>query len=413
MSNSMTFDAVSGAKPVALSDLTHTELEAEIAALSAQLDAAEHRMLALIRDFDSRRRYGAYGLPSTAAWLNWRVGLTTVAAREKVRVARALGNLPKIDAAFSRAEVSYSKVRAMTRVATPESEGRLLYMATQATAAQLEQICRGVAQMMDNSAAGPKRTLRFVPDRDGMVRLEVRLGADDAALLRTALGLAVDDLAADASAEASSAEVQDRQVQGLVRMADAFVAYRGETPDGRPGADRHQLTVVLRDEPASPEGHIAEMPDHGAIGHIAHKCLERLACDATLVDADTGRKQRVVSGPMRRALMARDGGCRFPGCNQRKWVDAHHIIPWMHGGPTTRDNLVILCTRHHRMLHEGGFAIRGTAKAVTFHGKFGEVIAAPATALPRNPLPVAKPPRAPNSGERPNYNWAVGAGMPR
>jgi hypothetical protein len=161
----------------------------------------------------------------------------------------------------------------------------------------------------------------------------VRLGADDAALLRTALGLAVDDLAADASAEASSAEFQDRQVQGLVRMADAFVAYRVETPAGRPGADRHQLMVVLREEPASPEGHIAEIPDHGAVGHIAHKCLERLACDTTLVDADMGRKQRVVSGPMRWALMARDGGCRFPSCNQRKWVDAHPIIPWMNGGP--------------------------------------------------------------------------------
>jgi hypothetical protein len=111
--------------------------------------------------------------------------------------------------------------------------------------------------------------------------------------------------------------------------------------------------------------------------------------------------------------MARDGGCRFPGCNQRKWVDAHHIIPWMHGGPTTRDNLVILCTRHHRMLHEGGFAIRGNAKAATFHGKFGEVIAAPAPTLPRNPLPVARPPKPPNSGERPDYNMAIGAGMPR
>ncbi len=294
--------------------LSNEALEAAIANLSAELDAGEHRLLLLIRDFDQRKRYAAYGLPSTAAWLSWKVGLGMVAAREKVRVARALADLPKIEAAFSKAEVSYSKVRAMTRVATTESEGRILYMATQATAAQLETICQGVAQVTDRSKEGLKRTLRFSPDRDRMVRLEVRLGADDAALLKTALGLAEKE-ETDASAEAplTPSDAIDRKVQALVRIADAFV--KGPPPEGRPGADRHSLTVIVREEAASPEGHIAELPDHGSVGHIAKKCLERLCCDATLVEADTGRKQRVVSGPMRRALLARDRSCRFPGCH--------------------------------------------------------------------------------------------------
>jgi len=127
--------------------LSNETLESEIASLSAQVIAAEHRLLTLVRELDRRERHRQHGLPSMAAWLNWKVGLGPVAAREKVRVAKALGDLPQIDQAFARAEVSYSKVRAMTRIATPESEGRLLHMAREATGAQFDVICRGVQQV--------------------------------------------------------------------------------------------------------------------------------------------------------------------------------------------------------------------------------------------------------------------------
>jgi len=113
--------------------LPNTDLETEVATLSAQLDAAEHRLLRLIAELDRRARHRDHGLPSMAAWLSWRVGLGPVAAREKVRVARALTELPQIDAAFARAEVSYSKVRAMTRIATPANEARLLHLAKEAS----------------------------------------------------------------------------------------------------------------------------------------------------------------------------------------------------------------------------------------------------------------------------------------
>jgi hypothetical protein len=114
----------------------------EIAELSAHLDAATARLLDLIREFDARGGWNN-GFMSCAAWLNWRVGLDIGAARERVRVARALGTLPRLALAFARGELSYSKVRALTRVATPETEQRLLIVGRSGTAQHVERIVRG------------------------------------------------------------------------------------------------------------------------------------------------------------------------------------------------------------------------------------------------------------------------------
>jgi hypothetical protein len=81
----------------------------------------------------------------------------------------------------------------------------------------------------------------------------------------------------------------------------------------------------------------------------------RLSCDASLVR--DGRKSRTFPSALRRALRARDGGCRFPGCENRRFVDAHHVHHWAQGGETTLGNLVLLCRRHHRAVHEGGYRV--------------------------------------------------------
>src|SRR4030095_4172571 len=113
----------------------------EIAGLSAPRDAAPHRLLSLIRRFDACSGWYRQGALSCAAWLSWRIGLDLFAAREKVRVARELGSLPLIDDALRRGQVSYSKVRALTRVATAENEAALLEMARSAAAGPLEPSC--------------------------------------------------------------------------------------------------------------------------------------------------------------------------------------------------------------------------------------------------------------------------------
>lgn len=402
----------------ALASLPNAALEEAVAELSAQIDVAEHRLLTLIREFDKRLRYRDHGLGSTAAWLGWRVGLGMVAAREKVRVAKALGGLPLIDAALAKGEVSYSKVRAMTRIANPTNEKNLLHMAKNATAAQLDRICRGVEQVTSTTEAGQERWVRAARCSDGMVRIEARLHADEAALVMAAIDVARGE--APASAEApvpapASAEASPA-ADALVRVADAFLA--GQRPDGRPGGERHQILVCVREDALMPDGVAAD----AGIAHVPPDTLRRLACDAGLTRVtvndegtplDVGRKSRTIPPAIRRALIVRDRCCRFPGCENTKWLDAHHIDHWMHGGETSRDNLVLLCTTHHRLLHEGGFTLARHGGELAFRRPDGTDVTLPP---PRSPSPLQAgrvvAPRAPWSN-RPNYHWAIGALVPR
>jgi len=401
------------------STLANSELETEVATLSAQLDSAEHRLLQLIGELDRRQRHRDHGLPSLAAWLSWRVGLGPVAAREKVRVAKALWELPHIDAAFARAEVSYSKVRAMTRIATPGNEAKLLHMAKEASAAQLETLSRGVEQVSNQSPDGQSRWVKLRPCKDGMVRIEARLHPDEAALVMRAIDVAAKP---DASAEApeseigndASAEARAARPDGLLRIADGWLA--GLRPEGRSGGERHQLIVCVRESELHPGGVSAESP----AGPVGAESLRRLACDSSVtrvtVDADdspldVGRKLRTVSPAMRKALVARDGGCRFPGCTNHRWVDAHHIEHWVDGGQTRRDNLVLLCTAHHRLVHEGGFRLVGSADELRFERPDGTAIIVPSGAPVRGVLPSATAAKAPCMA-RPDYNWAIGVIRP-
>ena len=164
----------------------------EIAELSAHLDAATARLLALIREFDARGGWNT-GFPSCAEWLGWRVGLDIGAARERVRVARALGTLPLLAEALACGKLSYAKVRALTRVATPETDARLVAIGRAGTAAHIERIVRGWRQV-DRRAESRKavrqhkgRGLQVYEDDDGMVVVRGRLTPEAGALLRRAL----------------------------------------------------------------------------------------------------------------------------------------------------------------------------------------------------------------------------------
>lgn len=171
----------------------------EIAELSAHLDAATARLLTLIRDFDARGGWNA-GFRSCAHWLSWRVGLDLGAARERVRVARALGTLPLLAEALARGELSYAKVRALTRVATPETEARLLAVGRAGTACHVERIVRGWRQVDRQAEARATarqhegRALHVYQDEDGTVVLRGRLTPDVGALLLRALDAARETL---------------------------------------------------------------------------------------------------------------------------------------------------------------------------------------------------------------------------
>src|SRR5262245_3457342 len=176
------------------------ELSDEIADLSVHLDAATVRLLDLIREFDVREGWNN-GFRSCAAWLAWRVGLDMGAARERVRVARALGSLPRLKEALARGELSYSKVRALTRVATPATEERLLAVGRAGTAEHVERIVRGwrrvdrVAEAQEMTKRHRRRALQVFRDEDGMVVIHGRLEPDAGAVLMKALEAGRDALA--------------------------------------------------------------------------------------------------------------------------------------------------------------------------------------------------------------------------
>ena len=157
----------------------------EIAELSAHLDAASARLLDLIREFDARAGWNN-GFRSCATWLSWRVGLDLGAARERVRVAHALGTLPLLAQALARGELSYAKVRALTRVATPETEVRLLGVGRAATAADVERIVRSWrrvdrrAEAQEETRRHRTRALHVYQDEDGTVTFRGRLEPESA-----------------------------------------------------------------------------------------------------------------------------------------------------------------------------------------------------------------------------------------
>ena len=375
--------------PFATADIE--QLGDEIAELAAHIGAATARLLTLIREFDVRLGWNT-GFRSCAAWLSYRVGLEPGAAREHVRVARALGTLPRLADAFGRGEVSYSKVRAITRVATPETEERLLAIARAGTADHVERIMRGwryvdgAAEAKQTKQQHVSRAFHVYQDDDGTVTVRGRLTPEAGALLLRALAAARETLYPKPRYVGPELPADDLEMVGrhddpptfAQQQADALVLlaesalHHGLDP-GAPG-ERYQVVVHV-DAPvlADPDQPGQSVLEDGA--HVPAGTCQRLACDASRVvmrhDTDgrvteIGARTRTIPPALRRALLHRDRGCRFPGCGL-PFGQGHHLEHWAHGGPTTLSNLALLCRRHHRAVHEEGFQVaRGPAGELQF-----------------------------------------------
>ncbi|MBI5481343.1 MAG: DUF222 domain-containing protein [Deltaproteobacteria bacterium] len=345
----------------ALADLSNVDLESELTTLAAHIQAATARLLALLAEIDRREAWGSSGALSCAHWLAFRTGLDLGAAREHVRVARALTVLPQISAAFGRGELSYSKVRAITRIARPETEADLLAMAREGTTAHIERLvraCRRADPAAENATALAQQEARWLHTRwtdDGMLLVEGRLTPEQGALLQRALEVVMREQEREAGSDPLPAMAQ-RQADALAQVAD-----RALGGAGRSGGDRVQVVVhvdaeVLADPAADGRSELEDGP------RVSAETSRRLACDCSVVElrhgsgdeVAAGRKTRVISAPLRRALRARDGGCVFPGCTNRR-CDGHHVRHWAEGGGTTLDNTCLVCDRHHTWVHEGGW----------------------------------------------------------
>jgi 5-methylcytosine-specific restriction endonuclease McrA len=415
----------------------------EIAELSAHLEAATARLLALIREFDARGGWNT-GFRSCAAWLAWRVGLDLGAARERVRVARALETLPALAEALARGEVSYAKVRALTRVATPATEARLLAVGRAGTAAHVERIVRGwrrvdrQAEAREAACQHAGRALHVYQDEDGTVVLRGRLAPEVGALLLRALDAARETLyqrrrasgtalpATDPASEAPTRAHQ--QADALALLAEA--ALHHELDPGAPG-ERYQVVVhVDAAVLADPEQPGQSVLEEGS--HVSAETSRRLACDASRVVmrhdeegrvVEVGARTRTIPPALRRALQHRDRTCRFPGCNVRVG-QGHHLRHWAQGGPTTLSNLALLCRRHHRAVHEEGYQLeRMPDGALQFRRPNGWLVPevpAPA-AVPADPVGALRARHAAEGlrlharsglpqwlGERLDVGWAIG-----
>jgi hypothetical protein len=577
------------------------QLGERIAEQAAHLDAAMHRLLTDLREFDARGGWHVQGAATCAHWLSWRVGWDLVTARDHVRVARKLAGFARIDDALRRGELSYSKVRAMLRVATPENEALLLDHARLMTASQLEKLCRKYALVQrhgEDSHPEVDAQRRYVRRRDledGMVKIEAVLHPEEVELVWTMLYHAASRLAREASAEATatggtagpdsqesagtgdgesargepdsaespagvepccaaasaaagtldsaesdgtadggsltqsdSAEspagaepccaaasapaatsVADRtdwtgcpaaacSVEGRVEWtgsatvacpagertewngaikaggdsaacsgiagrslldrlleeadalrssepsamdaaaelrdasapapgqhgtehrreqpaqrgasvlrdraavarkafnrADALVELaqgylRGDRPDRSP--IEITLTIpasALRDEPADPV-EVGEIGESFVSGEVAR----RLSCDAGVVEIieddrgaplSVGRKQRTIAGALRRALHRRDRSCTYPGCTNRLFLEGHHVKHWADGGETSLSNALLVCSLHHRHVHELGYTVEfGPDQRPRFRDPQGRLVAA----VPETPSPA-------------------------
>ena len=170
------------------------------------------------------------------------------------------------------------------------------------------------------------------------------------------------DVYADENASRDASAFLQQQADALIEIAQSYLAGSTGGNDSKAGtADRYQVTVHI-DEKA-----LLGQPEADSRSDLPLETVRRLCCDGSVVpvveDANhnplnVGRKHRVAQPALRRALLSRDKCCRFPGCTHEKWLDAHHVMHWVDGGETSLENTLLLCGKHHRLLHEGGFEIK-------------------------------------------------------
>lgn len=342
----------------------------QITELCGYIYAATHHLLELIREFDEQQYWAELGFLSCAHWLNFKCGFGMNAARERLRVAHALVKLPKISQKFSSGEISFSKVRAITRVADSSNEDYLLMVAKHGTAHHVERLVaqfRRAKKLQDAEFANDlhlKREVTYYYDHDGCLVMKARIPADQGELIIRALEMAMEEeYVGGSSAGDTDSEpepIATRRADALSQIAEA---YMNNSQNSGSTADRYQ--VIVHVGAASAANDVATKLPHLDNGpHVTAVTSRRIACDCstTAIKEDEngeplniGRRSRTIPPPMRRALKVRDGGCRFPGCTNHKFVDGHHIIHWADGGETSLDNLVLLCRHHHHLVHEGGF----------------------------------------------------------
>lgn len=384
-------------------------LGARVMAAASDVARQEAAFLQLVGEFDAAGGYRWWvGVKSTAHWLSWACSIAANTAREHVRVARALRRMPKTRAAFSAGELTFSKVREMTRLvdraqpSTPHGvaeredaetkidEEGLITIARACTASQLSRTLSAYRAAEGTSRHRRSRQkVSWVTDEEGNVHLTAILPPEVGAAVIAAVRAAVDagsapepqpgaeqpdDRVPGQSSDDAEQEARERsKVEALQEVANHYLASR---PEDRSGEDRTMVVFEVNAaaldsaEDASAEA-LSQTCRIRGFAAVEPSTARAALCDSPLLgvllgDAGeplaVGREHRLVTRAQRRALMVRDGCCQFPGCTQSRRLKAHHRVSWMDGGPTDLQNLILLCQWHHTRVHEEQIAIAPCAE---------------------------------------------------
>ena len=358
-------------------DLQGVAVSDRIGQLAAQVNSITAELVGLAADFDEGHGWDGYGIRSCPHWLAINAGTDVWNGMEMVRVGYVLRELPLLAAAFASGELSFDKVRHVTRVAQAVDEALWLEVARHASGSQLVRICRGFERATQSDVAGDaeaqlaRRGLRSWWRADGMLELFGVLPPEDgavvlAALEKVQLGPATNGVGAVRGME--GVVVDPAEDPWAARRADALVEVANQWLAGTATGSSPSPRVVVHVDLASLVGNLdagCRIQDGPALPAVVAR---RIGCDTELVaiaerdgaPLDVGRSRRTISARQRLALQARDSTCRFPGCGvPAHRTEGHHLQHWADGGKTDLANLVLLCRFHHHRLHDGAFRIVG------------------------------------------------------
>jgi hypothetical protein len=360
-------DAVEALASDDVARLTDAALGDDLVDLRRHIDRLELEFSRRLQGFDARRGWSGTGAVSTVAWLRNACRLSPSAAAQQVGVARQLPDLPLTSQNALDGTIGFHHVAVIAHCASQVGtdavravEPTLVEAARKVDPRSLRIVTRRLRYCVDPDGAfadseldHARRSLNVSQTFDGVFHVDGLLDAEGGALLRTALDALDDRVPGD------DRTAWQRRADALVELARRQLQ-SGSLPSV--AGERPHLTVTASEATLRAERGCAA-GEMGWAGPVIAETVRRVACDASVrrvvVGAageplDVGRATRTIPAAVRRALAVRDGGCRFPGCDRPpEWTDGHHIEHWADGGETKLDNLVLLCRRHHRVVHEG------------------------------------------------------------
>jgi len=387
--------AVESLRVEVLTDLPDARIEEDFSELQRVSEMLELERLRRLAELDRRRLFERDGHLSAASWLASAHKVSWGAARESVRTARGLDEMPSTRRALEAGDLSLSAVRVLlaARDADPEvfsrSEAQLVEAARIHPIGDLQKVTAYWRQQVEREHAfdaeerlRQRRRLHASVSLLGMVRVDGELDPETGETVITALQAVVDAEARHGGRDDERTPAQ-RRADALGEICRQWLE-RGDRPSV--AGERPHVTLIVAAEGLRPDASEAGEMDH--VGPLEPRIARRLACDAAITRVvmsarseplDVGRRTPVISPAMRRAVIVRDRRCRFPGCDRpHTWCDAHHVVHWADGGPTAVANLLLLCRRHHRWVHRrDGFGLALLHGRPVFRRPDGSVLTDP------------------------------------